>query len=167
MLLPLRASDRDRRHTIGVLKRGYLSGQMSTNTFEARVWAAEHARSTATLRSLIDDLRGRWLAAGVVLEALLPSRARPAARETAWATVLLSTTGRARLVLGRSSACDIVIRDRAVSRRHALLERAGARWYVSDLGSTNGTMVGGRPVVRAPLEPHDRIWVGGVRLDVR
>lgn len=63
--------------------------------------------------------------------------------------------------LGRSRECEIVIEDPNVSRRHAELRPRGGGWVVSDLGSTNGTRVNGRPV-HAPevVRPGDEIEVG-------
>ena len=49
-------------------------------------------------------------------------------------------------VVGRDAGCDLVIPDRAVSRRHALLwQESGSAW-VRDLNSTNGTYVDGGSV---------------------
>jgi DNA-binding NtrC family response regulator len=49
---------------------------------------------------------------------------------------------RTTLVIGRSSECDVVIDHPKLSRRHARLIR-GPQLGVEDLGSTNGTNVGG------------------------
>jgi DNA-binding NtrC family response regulator len=48
------------------------------------------------------------------------------------------------LVIGRGEGCDIVIDHKALSRRHAVF-RMGPPATVQDLGSTNGTLVGGTP----------------------
>jgi transcriptional regulator with PAS, ATPase and Fis domain len=48
-------------------------------------------------------------------------------------------------VLGRDAICDVVIQDESVSRRHAVIHR-GNPPMLEDLGSTNGTMVLGKPV---------------------
>lgn len=45
--------------------------------------------------------------------------------------------------VGRSSPSDIQIRDRFVSRTHLRVFKKGSRYYIKDLGSTNGTYVGG------------------------
>jgi hypothetical protein len=68
-------------------------------------------------------------------------------------------------VIGRSRDCDVVLSDSNVSRRHAEIRPAGESWIITDLGSTNGVKVNGRPVTSAPLKPGDDILVGTV--DVR
>ena len=47
--------------------------------------------------------------------------------------------------LGRDEQAGIQLGDVSVSGRHALIERRGGGWLVRDLGSTNGTLVRGRP----------------------
>ncbi|MCG6947389.1 MAG: SpoIIE family protein phosphatase [Acidobacteria bacterium] len=49
-------------------------------------------------------------------------------------------------VIGRSSKADLTIPDRSMSRMHARIYLDGTTWYVEDLGSRNGTLLGGRPV---------------------
>lgn len=69
-----------------------------------------------------------------------------------------------RVVLGRSRDCDIVLDDPNVSRHHAELRKDGEKWWVADLGSTNGIKVNGRKVPDKALEPGDEIAVGLGRL---
>lgn len=68
--------------------------------------------------------------------------------------------------------------DTGVSRRHAQLTTDGSRWFVEDLGSSNGTYVGpaagplpSDPIPAGPrqeLEPDDRIYLGAwTRIVVR
>src|SRR3954452_9994383 len=66
----------------------------------------------------------------------------------------------ARVLLGRSRECDVVLSDPNISRRHAEVRRDGGDWTVIDLGSTNGIKVNGRRVDQAVLEPGDRITLG-------
>ena len=53
---------------------------------------------------------------------------------------------RGRQILGRSSACDIAIKDSSVSRRHAELVVTESGVVLADLGSCNGTFLQGRRV---------------------
>jgi two-component system response regulator AtoC len=54
------------------------------------------------------------------------------------------------VVIGRGEGCDVVIDHKSLSRRHAVF-RPGLSPTVQDLGSTNGTLVGGE--VRHGGEP--------------
>ncbi|RMH67835.1 MAG: FHA domain-containing protein [Actinomyces sp.] len=73
-----------------------------------------------------------------------------------------------RVVVGRSPDCDVVLDDPRVSKRHAALRRRDGRWWIEDLGSTNGTVVDGRPLhAPAALTPGGRIELGGTMLEVR
>lgn len=64
-----------------------------------------------------------------------------------------SETGRraalsARTLVGRAASCDLVLEGRKVSGEHARLHWAEGAWWLRDLGSRNGSFVGG-----ARLEP--------------
>ena len=66
-----------------------------------------------------------------------------------------------RLMVGRESKNDIVVSDINASRSHAELTRdAQGAWHITDLGSTNGTLVNGFDVASQPLEEGDRITIG-------
>jgi len=70
--------------------------------------------------------------------------------------------GPARLRIGREADNDIVIKDESVSRHHAVLERdARSVWWLEDLGSHNGTRVGGRPITRQRVSAADGLAFGG------
>lgn len=64
------------------------------------------------------------------------------------------------VVVGRMEPADLVLADPKVSRRHCKVARSGAGWVVEDMGSSNGTRVGGVGVKSRPLRPGDRIEVG-------
>ncbi len=49
----------------------------------------------------------------------------------------------AELFIGRDDACDVVIPERQVSRRHACIRQEGEGFVLEDLGSKNGTFVNG------------------------
>ncbi|TVP67303.1 MAG: DUF2662 domain-containing protein [Nitriliruptor sp.] len=65
-----------------------------------------------------------------------------------------------RLTAGRLERCDLTIQDSTVSRQHAAFVRRGERWWVVDLGSTNGTKVNGRRAAEHPLDPGDQVELG-------
>lgn len=65
-----------------------------------------------------------------------------------------------RLTAGRLDRCDLTIQDSTVSREHAAFVRRGERWWVVDLGSTNGTKVNGRRAAEHPLDPGDQVELG-------
>ena len=44
-----------------------------------------------------------------------------------------------KMLFGRGGSSDVVVDDEAASRRHAQVYRKNNRWFLKDLGSTNGT----------------------------
>ena len=64
------------------------------------------------------------------------------------------------LRLGRSPDNDLILRDPATSGHHARVERRGERFFIVDLGSTNGTLVNGEPIQEKELNHDDRITIG-------
>lgn len=72
------------------------------------------------------------------------------------------------MIIGRDPGAGIVIPDASVSLRHASITRTTGGWRVADLGSTNGTLVNGRPVERdgTPLRGDERITFGAVVLQL-
>lgn len=64
------------------------------------------------------------------------------------------------VLIGQSAACDLRLSDRLVSRRHAALDFTERRVRLSDLGSTNGTFVGGLRVGEAYLGGGEVIRAG-------
>lgn len=70
--------------------------------------------------------------------------------------------------VGRGPHNDIVIVEESVSDSHAKLQRREGVWYVTDLGSTNGTYIGGRRIAAEEKLPIDAdIRFGGVPLTFR
>ena len=93
---------------------------------------------------------------------------------------LIQSLRKSTIVIGRTSASgrpDLdCVTDTGVSRRQAVLTTDGIRWFLEDLGSSNGTYIGqvDRPLPTAPISgrvelgPHDRIYVGSwTRIVVR
>lgn len=61
--------------------------------------------------------------------------------------------------LGRSEG-DIVLKDNAASKKHALIGFEGGRVFVRDLDSTNGTLLNGGRVWEAFVNSLDEITIG-------
>jgi diguanylate cyclase (GGDEF)-like protein len=69
-----------------------------------------------------------------------------------------------RMVIGRSSDCDIQTEDATVSRRHALINNADDGLQVRDLESTNGTFVNSRRIKEANLADGDLLMISSTVL---
>jgi hypothetical protein len=62
--------------------------------------------------------------------------------------------------VGRAPDNDIIIGDPATSGHHCRIELRGGSYWVSDLGSTNGTLVNGEPIIDKQLDHGDVISIG-------
>jgi pSer/pThr/pTyr-binding forkhead associated (FHA) protein len=69
--------------------------------------------------------------------------------------------------IGRGPECELVLRDSRVSRRHARLVARDGVLVLTDLGSTNGTMVNGHRINEVVLGAGDRIELGETRLVIQ
>ena len=69
------------------------------------------------------------------------------------------------VVVGRSSECQIVVKDERVSRKHASFSPQNGGWQVEDLGSRNGTQVENQ-TIEGPrsLQDGEIIDIGGCRM---
>jgi hypothetical protein len=70
-------------------------------------------------------------------------------------------------VIGRGDQANLRLPDVGISRRHARLDYDGAQVVLTDLGSTNGTMVNGQRVSAVALNPGDMIQLGTTTLTFR
>jgi hypothetical protein len=129
---------------------------LGTDTFAMRVDEALHSGSRDELRGLTADLPA---------PASTPfSRLRTRLRRRAVGLPDAADLLHARLTIGRASACELVVGDDTVSRRHAELRAEDGRWLLRDLGSSNGTWVNGRRVVEAEVRPGDVVQLGAYEL---
>jgi FHA domain/Domain of unknown function (DUF1707) len=159
----MRPSDDRRERVVGLLRRGFSEGCLSTETFESRAGLAYATRDDGELEALVGDLppSRRWIAAlRRLAEWLRPDRNRDpiVVAEPPHDAALEG------LVIGRNPDCDLVVGDPTVSRRHAELRREGGRWVLADLGSSNGTRVNGWRVRRATVGVGDELMLGDQRL---
>ncbi len=86
-------------------------------------------------------------------------------RGEAEATDLDFDQGRVRI--GRAASCDVRLPDPSVSAVHAMVELDRDRYYVLDLGSTNGTALNGEPLVaerRRLLRSGDLLSIGSIEV---
>ena len=73
---------------------------------------------------------------------------------------------RNRMVIGRATTVEIPLPDDSASREHACVEYRGsgtgldARFFLTDLGSTNGTFVNSQRVQAVELKDGDKIQIG-------
>jgi V8-like Glu-specific endopeptidase len=71
--------------------------------------------------------------------------------------------------IGRSRDNDIILADHkgaASSGHHAEAVRTRGQWFVTDLDSSNGTLLNGARITRAPIGPGDRLQFGDVECEV-
>lgn len=110
-------------------------------------------------------------------ESEAPSEASPAPQR-ALATRLVITegplTGRTidlggqPLLIGRAQDAGLVLEDDYASGRHARLFPQGSRWFLEDLGSTNGTFVQGNQLTRTmPIDPGTGIRIGKTVMELK
>ncbi|MEO8345864.1 MAG: FHA domain-containing protein [Betaproteobacteria bacterium] len=69
-----------------------------------------------------------------------------------------------RLVIGRRADNDVCLPHPAVSGEHASVVTILADSFLEDLGSTNGTLVNGKAIVKHFLRDYDQIDIGRQRL---
>jgi DNA-binding winged helix-turn-helix (wHTH) protein len=153
---------------------------------EKRIWPRTHVSETS-LAGLVGELRkalgdpGRpprfvrtvhsfgYAFCGTTADA--PPSARPAAGHLAFRLVL----GRREIalaagenVLGREAGAVAWLESASVSRHHARIVITGDTATLEDLGSRNGTRVGGREVkAPVPLADGDQIELGSVAMTFR
>ena len=72
--------------------------------------------------------------------------------------------GEGSLRFGRGIASDVVLEDRSVSRRHAVVTRTGEEVVLWDDRSLNGVQVNGERVAQAVLQHGDAIAMGEVQM---
>lgn len=75
---------------------------------------------------------------------------------------------RTEVIIGRAPECAVSIDDEFASNLHAKAYQAEGRYYVEDLGSTNGTYVNGRRInYPTELRGGDSIKIGRTVMEFR
>jgi len=72
-------------------------------------------------------------------------------------------------IIGSAPDADIVLRDTAISPKHASLRYKDQKFIITDLDSTNGTFLNDRtdPIAREELKDNDFIRMGEVTLKLK
>jgi two-component system, cell cycle response regulator len=65
-----------------------------------------------------------------------------------------------KVTVGRSKQAGFTLSDEGISRMHCGIAFKAGSYFLSDLGSTNGTLVNGGRADRVELRPGDRIQIG-------
>lgn len=167
---PFRASDGERDRAIDELRERAVEGRLSHDTFVVRVDQALRARNQQELDELVADLPRRptfrQRVTGSIAGAVSAISGFTTSLQSAWRKPRLPRLAlpgdRPRFVVGRGSACDLVLADLTVSRVHAELRRDDeGGWMLVDLGSLNGTRLNGwRLVGPARVRPGDEVSFG-------
>jgi hypothetical protein len=71
------------------------------------------------------------------------------------------------VTIGRLADCDVVLKDKGASRKHAQLKLRDGAWTLTDLGSTNGTRLNGHTVQSRELADGDKITIGTTVIEFR
>ena len=71
------------------------------------------------------------------------------------------------LVIGRDRSCDVILADRRVSRKHALLEYRDGVVVLIDLGSANGSWYEGKRIERATIRANTGFRLADCNLSLR
>ncbi|MEM7157199.1 MAG: sigma 54-interacting transcriptional regulator [Myxococcota bacterium] len=77
-----------------------------------------------------------------------------------------STVARSRITIGRSAVNDLVLTDSSISGTHAEIVIGDDGVQLHDLGSTNGSFIGGIRVVSAWIEPGMVIKLGKTEIEL-
>ena len=72
------------------------------------------------------------------------------------------------LLIGRAQDAGLVLEDDYASGRHARLFPQGSRWFLEDLGSTNGTFVQGNQLTRTmAIDPGVPVRIGKTVMELK
>ncbi len=140
------------------------------------VWV--ELKGGATVRSVIKPVPEAARTAARVPATIAPAAATPPAPAPATTPTLTANAPPtvagtafeldAETTIGRGDGCRISVDDTHVSKIHARVFSQDGRWFVEDLGSTNGTLVNEEVVSgAAPVGPGDHIRVGETVLELQ
>jgi len=112
--------------------------------FEGNMSKSEDASDTSTMRFSVADVQAS-LAPETQTRGSAPSESSAISR--AVYVVMKNANSddarRDRITIGRASTNDVTIADYVTSKEHAVIQSAAGRFFIEDLGSTNGVKVDG------------------------
>lgn len=112
--------------------------------FEGNMSRVANASDTSTMRFSIADVKAS-LQADTQAKESAPSSSSAISRAV-YVVAKNSHSEEARpdcISVGRASTNDITIADYVISKKHAVIQSAAGRFFIEDLGSTNGVKVDG------------------------
>ncbi len=142
----------------GIASPGNGAPSPQAETFEEAtslipVWQQKDAPAESKRTVSLQALPTEEVAAGSGYAALLTFESGPfAGRIVALPNHMVT--------IGRAPDNDVVVGDPATSGRHGRIETRGGSFWIGDLGSTNGTLVNGEPVIEKQLSDGDLIAIG-------
>lgn len=164
---------------------------LAPNSFRVVMSVTDHRRMTAIGPALTDELndlvqkhassQGYQFAGGIAIsleadpsmsDGMLRVDSQNTKSRVAW-TPVLDIAGKrypltkARTVIGRGRDADITVDDSGTSRRHVEILWDGERAQARDLGSTNGSTMGGERFSQVALPPDSTIQIGRTRIVFR
>ena len=157
------------RLTLGIPR---LINTLSDTALMACMVDAEFKVTVKTLEKVTEELGWRWSEPDDQRSPRQPSKALGAGvQSTGKVTLSVYTSGVLRqeveikdipFSIGRGQGNGLVISEREVSRRHALIDCVDGRYIVEDLNSINGISVNYKPRESAVLKSGDVITIGHV-----
>jgi hypothetical protein len=114
----------------------------------------------------------------IIIQLLEKRGTTPAAGERIARLWLLDLTGEhvervfelsdEQITIGRREDCAVCLPGNTISRRHTQIRHLDGQYFISDLGSTNGTLLNGEALVgEEQLHDRDEIGVGIYKLIFR
>jgi hypothetical protein len=76
-----------------------------------------------------------------------------------------ATTDKRVFYVGRVEGNDMIMPDFAISKQHAAIEIGKKSYTIRDCGSTNGTMLNGKPLKKKPVDIRDKDVISFARYE--
>jgi hypothetical protein len=129
------------------------SGSFEEATSVIPIWQQTDSNADSKRTVSMQAMPPEEVAAGAAFAALLTFETGPfAGRIVALPSQMIT--------IGRAPDNDVVVGDPATSGHHGRIDVRGGSFWISDLGSTNGTLVNGEPVIEKQLSDGDAIAIG-------